>query len=578
MNRTISLLYIIAGLFLFQGVVAPSQATGSISFSNSSASGIVWERIFLYTDRTLYAVNENVLFKIDYLIDNNVRNKPWSTVVYVELIRQDGHSLVQHKYQLSDAGAEGNIPIPGDIPTGIYYLKAYTKWMRNFPTDAYEYKPIKIINPFTDLSASLSIPKDSIHSANLFPIHSESVLDCSTDKEKVKRREKVTISISVNKGIDFQHEVSISVCKKGSNNFLEGYSGSKANITPLYGNFEYFPELRGISISGKVIDKDTRQVVPSALVHLAMLNKNSFYSGFISNNRGQFLFTFPFSEGDSDFYIEADKENLPLSLHIDNEFCNNLFSPGNTPFELTESERELAKEICINMQINKNIVKTQNGDTVIEIQYNKITNNFYGDPDRVIYTKKYIELTNIREFIFELVPEFIIEIQNKIPVLKLARITTLAAFHPLCLIDNVPVTDIEKFLNIPIEKIERIEIIDKAYVAGNIQYNGVIHAFSKNRDLAGIVISKNSKFFNFNLYSVTKSVDFPDYADKTYLARIPDRRNTLYWNSGITLKQGQEQKISFYTADMKGEYEILVQGLSTAGEKIILGKSSFIVE
>jgi hypothetical protein len=85
-------------------------------------------------------------------------------------------------------------------------------------------------------------------------------------------------------------------------------------------------------------------------------------------------------------------------------------------------------------------------------------------------------------------------------------------------------------------------------------------------------------FFNFNLYSERRSFASPDYSAKTSLARIPDRRNTLYWNPGIKLKQGQEQQFSFYTADMKGEYEILVQGLSTAGERIILRKSCFVVE
>jgi hypothetical protein len=403
----------------------------------------------------------------------------------------------------------------------------------------------------------------------------DTVFNCSVDKAKVKKREKVTISVSMKKGIDFQREASVSVCKKGTNDFIKGYSGLNIPVSPPYGNIDYLPEPRGISISGKVINKNTRQEVSFALVHLALLNKNSFYTGYISGSRGQFLFTFPFSEGASDFYLEAAKENLPLSLQIDNEFCNKIYSPGKIPFKLTDREKDIAKEICINMQVNKMYFKVQNTDTAVE---NKITNSFYGKPDRIIYTQKYVRLTNLLEFFFELVPEFIIEYQNKIPFLKLAKITTLSGYPPLCLIDNIPVTDVGKFLNIPVEKIERIELIDKAYITGNIQYNGVIQAFSKNRDMAGISLSKNSMFFNYALYSGTTSPDLPDYADTTNLVRIPDRRNTLYWNPGIKLKQGEEQKISFYTADMKGEYEILIQGLSAAGEKIILGKTCFSVE
>jgi hypothetical protein len=478
MKRTISILYIIAGLFLFPAIMAKGQTTGSFSLSSLSTSEMIREHVFFFTDRTIYAVNENILFKIDCLIDNNIQKKPWSTVVYVELIRQDGHSLIQRKLQLSETGAEGNIPIPEDVPTGIYYLKAYTKWMRNFMPGGYEYKPVKIINPFTDIMESPGIPIDSVHSAGFSPICPDTVINCSADKGLVKKREKVTLSISLKKGINFQREVSISVCKKGSNSFLEGYSGSQASFTPQ-GDIEYFPEPRGISISGKVIHKSSRQVVPYAFVHLALLNRNSFYSGFISNDRGHFLFTFPTAGGASDFYIEANKENLPLAFEIDNEYCNKLFSPGNIPFELAGIEKETAKEICINMQINNMYAKAQKAEPVFENQDKSIANSFYGKPDRLIYTQKYVKLTNILEFFFELVPEFLIEYKNKIPYLKLTEITTLAAYPPLCLIDNVPVTDVVKFLNVPLEKIERIELINKAYIAGNMEYNGVIQAFSK---------------------------------------------------------------------------------------------------
>jgi hypothetical protein len=578
MKKSKSILYIIASLVLFPAVIIKGQTTGSLDLSGLSPSEMIREHIFLFTDRAIYAVNENILFKIDYSIDNNFQKKAWSTVVYVELIRQDGHSLKQSKLQLSETGANGNIAIPADIPTGIYYLKAYTKWMRNFPAAGYEYKPVKIINPFTDGLESPGIHKDTVHSAGFFPIRTDTVINCSTEKGQVKKREKVTLSISLKKENKFDREVSVSVYKKGANNFLEGYSGSNVSLPPLQGDIEYFPEPRGISLSGKVIHKNSRQEVPYANVHLALLNRNSFYSGFISNSRGHFLFTFPSAVGASDVYIEANKDNLPLSFEIDNEFCNTLFSPGNVRFELTDGEKELAKEICINMQIGKMNLKTLNADTVLENQDKAKTYSFYGKPDKVISTQKYVRLTNILEFFFELVPEYLIEYKNKIPYLKLTEITTLAAYPPLCLIDNVPVTDVVKFLNVPLEKIERIELINKAYIAGNMEYNGVIQAFSKNRDMAGIELSKNSMFFNFSLYSGTKSADLPDYSNKASLSRIPDRRNTLYWNPGIKLKQGQEQKISFYTADMKGEYEILVQGLSATGEKAILGRTSFIVE
>jgi hypothetical protein len=577
MKKAAYILISIAGLLLLTGVVAIGQNSDPDTSSKDLSSGIVREKVFLFSDRSLYAVHENIIFKIEYLIENNIHNEPWSTVVYVELIRQDGHSLAQCKLQLVKNKAEGNILIPGDLPSGIYFLKAYTKWMRNFPPESYEYKPIKIVNPFSDKTESEKIPETSVQSGKWLTPSVDSVFRCITDKAGYTKREKVTLTVSLKKGVVFNQEAIISVSKKGANDFIVKYPGTTIPFTLPAGNPEYFPEPRGISISGKVIDKETRKEVPYATVHLAMLNKNSFYSGNITGERGEFLFTFPMLKGASDFYMEADKDKQPLTLQIDNEYCIKPFAPTVIPFELTGKEKETAREICVNMQIGKMSVKVHQADTsAVNLKIVK-ANSFYGDPVKVIYTQKYVKLTNIHEFFFELVPEFYVEYKNKLPIMRLSKITTLASYPPLCLIDNIPVTDVDKFLNVPVEKIERIELVDKAYITGNIQYNGIIHAFSKNRDLAGIALSKNSVFFRYNLYSDNKIFNIKDYSDQRSFDRIPDRRNTLYWNPGMKLKQGQEQKISFSTADLKGEYEILIQGLSASGDKIILGKGSFTV-
>jgi hypothetical protein len=567
----------ITGFLLFSRVITPGQIRDSVSLPESYTGVLPGEKIILFTDRTLYAVSENVLFKADYLIDNYSGKEPWSTVVYVELIRQDGHPVVQRKFQISGTGAEGSISIPEDLSSGVYYLKAYTKWMRNFPTDRYEYKPVRIINPFTDKAEFYPVPKDSTVPGKFLSAGNDTVVFCSAEKKTYHIREKVTLSVFPRKESGFQGKVSISVARKGTNDFIKAYSGKDFPFIPAQRNIEYYPEPRGISVSGKVINKETGKEIPYALVELALLYQNSFFSGFISDSRGQFLFTFPYYEGSFDFYIEANKENLPLSFHIDSEFCERPCSPGYFTFELTEKEKETAGEICENMEID-NIFHGQKPDTTEKKSDKKILKSFYGEPVRTIYTEKYIELPDLNEFIFELVPEFLVDYRKKTPVVRLVKKTTFSAYPSLCLVDNVPVTNMSAFISIPVYKIEKIELIDKPYISGSIYFNGIIQAFSKAGDMAGIELPKNSLFFNFSLYSGNKSSEFPDYSNRTYRGRIPDRRNVLYWNPSAQIKPGQEMKLSFYTADMKGEYEILIQGLSKSGDRIILRKTCFTVQ
>ena len=106
------------------------------------------EKIQLFTDRSLYCVNEKILFSANYIYDYGIAFIDWSTVLYVELIRRNGDKLAQGKFPFDKNGSSGCLEISKDIISGNYYLRAYTKWMRNYSPDEYAYIPLTIVNPF----------------------------------------------------------------------------------------------------------------------------------------------------------------------------------------------------------------------------------------------------------------------------------------------------------------------------------------------------------------------------------------------------------------------------------------------
>lgn len=84
-------------------------------------------------------------------------------------------------------------------------------------------------------------------------------------------------------------------------------------------------------------------------------------------------------------------------------------------------------------------------------------------------------------------------------------------------------------------------------------------------DLAGIKLPRNSYFFYFSGY-----LPRPDESETIPVAsssrRIPDFRNCLYWNPEVLIKPGNNARLEFYTSDNKGEFEVVVNGLTTEGE------------
>jgi hypothetical protein len=185
---------------------------------------------------------------------------------------------------------------------------------------------------------------------------------------------------------------------------------------------------------------------------------------------------------------------------------------------------------------------------------------FYCEPLKTVYIDDFIALPTLEEVFFELVPEINIGKRKEIKFMVLighARNNAdLASYNPLILLDRIPVYNLKDLLEIPPDKIQRIELINDVYIKGNVIYGGVVSIFSRKGDLAGIKLPRNSYFFDFSGY-------FPRPEKSEMIAvpsssrRIPDFRNCLYWNPEVIIQPGNQASLEFNTSDNKGEFEVV---------------------
>jgi len=113
------------------------------------------EKIFLHLDRKIYLSGEIIWFKgyctdARYNIPSDV-----SKVMYVEVLNSQNQTILSDKIFLEKGKSHGTVYIPRSIQTGIYYIRAYTRWMTNFPPDYYFTDKIFIVNPF--------LPIETVH-------------------------------------------------------------------------------------------------------------------------------------------------------------------------------------------------------------------------------------------------------------------------------------------------------------------------------------------------------------------------------------------------------------------------------
>ena len=521
----------------------------------------------------------SIFFTADYSCINEADSIMWSKVLYVELIKWNGVKLANLKLKLDKSGSSASLRIPGDLLSGNYYLRAYTKWMRNFSANDYAYRLIKIVNPYnagTDAGPA-EVPDSRKSILNRRP-SKELIqgINCSMNKSQYQPREKAEVVLYINNDKSIVcHDFCVSIAKAGSIDTSSLFLKPELETSGIkWGDIEYLPEIRGITISGKIIDKASNTPKKNLLVNLSEPSNGEFFSVYQTRDKGRFIFSLPNLYGKYDFFIQSEASDTGVSeFFIDNGFCNRPVLLPYVAFSLNEDEKHLVRDMIVNMQLNEKFFS--HPDTAIKLQINRHQPvPFYGNRTHY-YTKKYIELPNIEEFFIEIIPEANVVNNNGKAELKIAGNTGFSNYPPLIFLDNIPVNNDDRLLKLPLNKIERVEAIESGYMVGNMKYSGLVSIYSKNKDFAGIDLNKNSMFFAFDLFSDENS-EFT-FGENSYDSRVPDRRNLLYWNPDIQLSVGQKTTISFYTSDNKGDYAVYIFGKNNGDDREVYGKYFFSV-
>lgn len=104
------------------------------------------EKIFMHTDRNFYLSGDVLWFKL-YQVDAQFHQPlAISNVAYVELLDTENKPILQSKIEANNGSGQGSLYLPLSVPSGIYTLRTYTNWMKNFGPDFFYSKRITIVN------------------------------------------------------------------------------------------------------------------------------------------------------------------------------------------------------------------------------------------------------------------------------------------------------------------------------------------------------------------------------------------------------------------------------------------------
>lgn len=123
-----------------------SQSVKEVSITD----GYPIEKVYVHINKPFFTTGEDIWFKI-YLVDGKThRLSTLSEIVYVELIEPNGKIVQKKTFKLTDGTAPGDFNLQMQGGKGIYVIRAYTNYMRNFDDSIFFEKKIFIDGAYHD--------------------------------------------------------------------------------------------------------------------------------------------------------------------------------------------------------------------------------------------------------------------------------------------------------------------------------------------------------------------------------------------------------------------------------------------
>ena len=143
MKRVLFLFFVISCTFLASAQEVPQAL---MSAYKQQKSILPSEKIYIQTDRTLYKPGEFIWLN-GHVVDADNENSEQSHMLYVEWIGPNGNLIRRLNLRRNGYGMfNGDLNVQHNSVGGVYKIRAYTNWMRNFDQSYFFEKEITVQN------------------------------------------------------------------------------------------------------------------------------------------------------------------------------------------------------------------------------------------------------------------------------------------------------------------------------------------------------------------------------------------------------------------------------------------------
>ena len=334
--------------------------------------------------------------------------------------------------------------------------------------------------------------------------------------------------------------------------------------------FEFMFEEDGHLLSGLLKKRNSAEIEPGSLLYLSIPSKTATFQYARVNNTGHFEFLLPADYSRKDLIVQPAAPDENITIQIESSFSGKL--PGSVSYidSVSKDLPKLASDFGASYQIGKiygithRIEGREAGGPVSVIR-------FYGKPEEEIIMDDYIRLPVMQEIFFELVPGVRLRSRKSGYDIRVFNPVDNLIYDqpPLVMIDGVIINDPEVLVNLDPEIIDKIDAIRTLYLTGDLIHYGIINVITRSGNFRNINLPEYATRISYKVADPLPEFYAPEYSDPSRKqSRIPDFRNTLYWNPSLKPDKDGKVRIEFWTSDNVAEYIVNIQGITGNGELI----------
>lgn len=531
------------------------------------------EKVWLQTQKAFYHPQERVWMKAFMQYENPLYKDSLSRVLYVDLINPKNQILNSQIWEIYNGEAIGDMLLPDSLETGIYYIRAYTQWMRNFGDSTFFYKKLPILSKHERV---LLKKTDNL---------SDEQLTIKLNKQQVSVGDSIELTIN---GLPFQ-SYSIAVLHEQSIGTIDvpTYTSNETGIFNAIFSVE-----KSLLVQGTTRDKNNKLCFSNLSV-VNMKNKN--LSILETDMNGKFSIENLWAEDSLKLLIKAT-DIKGRKLRTINIIERNI-PPIKIPILPEITILSNSQNILIDNEYQKNdnsiLLNT------VSVKARKEENERW-DRSYKIYGKAdyVVKATDIQDKVAD--DNLITFLQGRVPGVKIdvrldekllgkrhyrVRIRGRAGFtesatetgvsttyEPLVLIDGIPFPDIEQLETMSVSQIDRIEVISRIEpIFGARGSNGIIAIYTKS-------LAKNTvTSFDTSSYPNFQQVSIPAFSISNIFTQNPTHQSTIYWNPSIFSDETGKTTLKFNVGNFIGNRIIQIVGIDVKG-KIRVAQAKFSVE